>query len=145
MSAPHGIVDEPTDPPWVRIARGEIGQTEHLPGSNPRIDEYRAVVGAPHGTDWCAAFMAWVMREAGYSGPWTAAARSFLHFGEPLESLRPGCVAVFWRGSKSDWRGHVTLALRDGDMISCLGGNQHGSVRISKYPRARLLAYRWPS
>jgi uncharacterized protein (TIGR02594 family) len=134
------------EPPWVRIARGEIGQAEHLPGGNPRIAEYRAIVGAAPGENWCAAFMAWVLTQAGYTGPWNAAARSFLHVGEPLSEFRPGCIAVLWRVSPQDWRGHVTLCLRDGiEQMTLLGGNQNGAVRISKYPKARLLGWRWPT
>lgn len=133
------------EPPWVRIARGEIGQTEHLPGGNPRIQEYRAVVGAAPGADWCAAFAAWTLTQAGYTGPWTQAARSFLHVGTPLKEFRPYCYAVLWRVSPDDWRGHVAIALRDGDQISLLGGNQGGMVRISKRPRAQLLGWIWPT
>jgi uncharacterized protein (TIGR02594 family) len=131
--------------PWVRIARGELGQAEPLPGANPRIAEYRSVVGAPHGTDWCAAFMAWVLAQAGYSGPWTAAARSFLHVGEPCE-LKPGAIVVFWRVSPADWRGHVGICVRPGSaMVTVLGGNQGGAVSVRKYPTSRLLGARWPT
>jgi uncharacterized protein (TIGR02594 family) len=137
--------DVTTEPPWVRIARGEIGQTEHIPGENKRIAEYRAVVGAAPGADWCACFMSWVMKQSGFTGPFSQAARDFLHFGEPLKEFRPGCIAVLWRVDPHDWRGHVGLCLRNGDQLSLLGGNQGGMVRISKRPRAQLLGWRWPT
>jgi len=141
MSEQSPVVDQP----WVRIARGEIGQTEHLPGGNPRIAEYRAVVGAPHGSDWCAAFMAWDLRQAGYSGPWTAAARSFLKVGKPCE-LKPGAIVVLWRVSPDDWRGHVGICIKPGThMIDLLGGNQSGAVKVKKYPASRILGCRWPT
>jgi len=133
------------EPPWVRIPRGEIGQTEHLPGGNPRIQEYRAVVGAAPGENWCSAFAAWCLKQAGYSGPWTAAARSFLHVGDPLSEFRPGCIVVYWRVSPDDWRGHVHFGLKNGLMISGVGGNQNGAVSIKKYESDRALAFRWPS
>lgn len=139
------VVAPTVEPPWVRIARGEIGQTEILPGGNPRIAEYRSVVGSAPGENWCAAFMAWVLKQAGYSGPWSAAARSFLHFGTECE-LKPGAIAVLWRASPQDWRGHVAIVIKPGlEMMDLLGGNQGGRVAIKKYPRARLLGCRWPA
>ncbi len=52
----------------VAVAAGEIGVTEHPPGSNngPRIAEYRAAMrGAPGVGPWCAYFTSWVAQQAG--------------------------------------------------------------------------------
>jgi uncharacterized protein (TIGR02594 family) len=134
------------EPEWLRIARKELGVKEIPGGPNERIAQYRAVVDAPDDSDWCAAFAAWCLTQAGVKGPWTMAARSFLHVGTPLEKWRPGCLAIYWRVSPNDWRGHVGLALSEGlTTISTLGGNQVKAVSIRPYAKDRLLGYRWPS
>jgi hypothetical protein len=52
----------------VRIAEGQLGQTEQPPGSNesPAIAMYRtATAGAVPGAPWCAYFASWAARQAG--------------------------------------------------------------------------------
>ena len=130
---------------WMRVARGELGVTEHAGGPNDRIRQYLATVQAPDGANWCAAFAAWCLEQSGYSGPWTGAARSFQHVGQALDSFKPGCIVVLWRESPDSWMGHVAFGVREGaTTLTLLGGNQGGAVRQSVYSRKRLLGYRWP-
>lgn len=51
------------------VAQAEVGQAEQPPGSNdsPRIEEYRtATVGSYRGAPWCAYFVSWAARQAGF-------------------------------------------------------------------------------
>ncbi|MDR6783329.1 hypothetical protein ABIE26_000183 [Pedobacter africanus] len=56
----------------LRIARAEIGVRE-ASGNNDgkRIEDYLATVGLPKGQPYCAAFISWVFKEAGYALPRT--------------------------------------------------------------------------
>jgi len=94
-------------------------------------------------TAWCSAFVNWVLKtsDAPYTGKLNA--RSWLKIG--METNRPqmGDVVIFWRGSKKSWKGHVGFFINAiDDKIFVLGGNQNNQVKISSYPKERLLGYR---
>ncbi|SHI63181.1 TIGR02594 family protein [Rubritalea squalenifaciens DSM 18772] len=93
---------------------------------------------------WCAIFINTMLAKSGIRGTGSAAARSFLQWGEPVEKPRKGDIVVFWRGSRQGWQGHVGLYWGEAgsEHIYCLGGNQANRVSIAKYPRSRVLGYR---
>jgi uncharacterized protein (TIGR02594 family) len=128
------------------IAKAELGTTE-VPGTqnNPRILEYHATTTLKATTDevpWCSSFVNWCCVQAGIKGTNSAAARSWLKWGKQLKQPVEGCVAVFKRGSDPA-AGHVAFFVKqDGDFIYVLGGNQGGTVKISKYKASDLLEYR---
>jgi uncharacterized protein (TIGR02594 family) len=143
---------------WMSIAEGELGQAE-IPGAqnNPRIVAYHATTGLHAETDevaWCSSFVNWVMRQAGYVGTNSAAARSWVGWGQASEA-RYGAITVIKHinahhdaatGSTSGF--HVAFLLEVTDThIRLLGGNQHDSVRVSSFRRTgyEIKAYRWPS
>jgi uncharacterized protein (TIGR02594 family) len=137
------------EPKWLTVARGEIGQTE-IEGAqnNPRIVEYHAATSL-HASDdetpWCSAFANWCMKQAGIKGTGEANARSWLNWGRQLSAPVAGCVVVLKRGN-STTSGHVTFYVgRNGDYLQVLGGNQSNKVKISNYPVADVLGYRWPN
>jgi uncharacterized protein (TIGR02594 family) len=139
-----------SDPTWLATARQEIGVREKIGrGSNPRITDYFQATGYEHrlkddSVPWCSAFMNWVMKEAGYNGTLSLAARSWMAWGRPIKP-RIGAVLVFTRG-KSTWQGHVGLhAGEDGDYYLVLGGNQGDAVSIERYAKSRLIGARWPT
>jgi hypothetical protein len=54
-----------------------------------------------------------------------------------------GDIVVFWRESIKSWKGHVGFYIREKDgWIYTLGGNQANQVKISAYPKSRVLSYR---
>ncbi len=57
----------------LNIARAEVGVREAT-GLNDgkRVEEYLALVGLPKGHPYCAAFISWVFKKAGYDQPRTA-------------------------------------------------------------------------
>jgi uncharacterized protein (TIGR02594 family) len=139
-----------SDPTWLATARQEIGVREKIGrGSNPRITDYFQATGYEHrlkddSVPWCSAFMNWVMKEAGYNGTLSLAARSWMAWGRPIKP-RIGAVLVFKRG-KEPWQGHVGLhAGEEGDFYLVLGGNQGDAVSIERYAKHRLLGARWPT
>jgi uncharacterized protein (TIGR02594 family) len=146
----------PTDPqslaaaPWLAAARAELGQREQAgDADNPRIVAYYREVGHSEirhdETAWCAAFVGAMLERAGWRSTRSLMARSYLSWGMPLASGRPGAVAVFRRGIDES-AGHVAFWLGEaGGRIQVIGGNQGDAVSITTMPRADLLGLRWPA
>jgi uncharacterized protein (TIGR02594 family) len=151
MAEPNAchVPETPTDFsafPWMEIAYGEMGTSEIVgPQHNPRVIEYLSTCGnfTADETAWCSGFANWVMKQAGFGRTKSAAARSWLTWGDTLSQDDPafGCISVF----KRDGGGHVGFYVGSemGELI-ILGGNQNNSVCLSLYPRSRLLGFRWP-
>lgn len=144
-------------PPWLTIARGELGTREYTqwaPGpngeqSNPRVEEYQRAANGREDDDiaWCSSFVCWVMEAAGLPSTNAGAARSWMRWGEALAAPRPGCVVVLWRERKEGYKGHVGLFERADDKgrLVLLGGNQANAVRTAPFPTSRVLGYSWPA
>jgi uncharacterized protein (TIGR02594 family) len=149
----------PTSPEWALHAWAELKASVHEvagPDANPRILRYfkaTTLAGNPMAssdeTPWCSAFACWCMEEAKVRSPRNTMAKSWLSWGSqlPLEKDPPyGTVCVFWRGTPSSASGHVGFfAGSEKTDVWVLGGNQFNSVSFAKYPRMRLLGFRWPT
>lgn len=146
---------------WMTEARRHIGLRE-VPGvaNNPVImgwaDRLGArVLGIKYTADsvpWCGLFAAWCVHQAGIRTPAISIrAKAWADWGDPIALLSGsmpnrliplGAVAVFGR----DGGGHVGFVdsvNRDGS-LNILGGNQGDAVNVRRFPRARLIALRWP-
>jgi uncharacterized protein (TIGR02594 family) len=141
------------EPRWLTIARREICTREARlgSGSNPRIVEYHQATtlrAQDDRTAWCAAFVSWVLEQAGIRSTRSAWAKSYLDWGSALDHPRIGAITVFHRGSgapTSRGQGHVGFFAEDrGESIGLLGGNQGNHVNIKSYAKSRLIGYRWP-
>ncbi len=95
-------------PPWLPIAREEIGVQE-IPGprNNPRIIQYDASTTLKATSDavaWCSAYANWVMQQAGYKGTQSARALDWLNWKEGALIDKPayGCIGVI---EKKPFRG----------------------------------------
>lgn len=94
-------------------------------------------------TAWCSAFANWVAKKEGFDYSKKLNARSWLKVGKKVETPELGDVVVLWRNSKTSWQGHVGFFIREtAGFIYILGGNQNNQVKISAYPKNRLLEYR---
>lgn len=139
-----------SEPKWLTVARDYLGQKE-IAGSRHNatiVGFFERVTGRTHPdeTAWCAAFVGNCLLEAGERSTGALNARSYMQWGRKLSTPVIGCVVVFWRGKKSGWQGHVGFYIgEDGDKILVLGGNQSNKVSIARYPKSRLLGYRWPA
>lgn len=137
------------EPVWLRVARQELGVKEVAGnGSNPRVIEYLSTTTLPKSyatndeTPWCSAFVNWCMIKAGAKGTNSAAARSWLAWGRPIDVPVPGCVAVLSR----EGGGHVAFYVRHQVAdLWLLGGNQANMVCERAYPPGRLLGFRMPN
>ena len=94
-------------------------------------------------TAWCSAFANWVAKKAGADHSGKLNARSWLTVGDAVESPELGNIVVLWRVKPSSWKGHVGFFIRETEnLIYILGGNQQNQVKITAYPKSRLLEYR---
>lgn len=101
---------------------------------------------------WCSAFVNYICWLVRLPRSKDLRARSWLQIGKgiTLDQAVPGDIIVLQRGSGEqpgpdviDAPGHVGFyAGRAGDLIEVLGGNQSDTVKISRYPKSRLLSVR---
>lgn len=131
------------------IALSQFGIKE-IVGSkdNPEVLKYFDEIGFDGSklkdeTSWCSAFANWVAKKANKDYTKRLDARSWLKVGKETNQPEPGDVVVFWRESPKSWKGHVGFYVNETkDHINVLGGNQSNQVKISAYPKSRLLGYR---
>lgn len=94
-------------------------------------------------TAWCAAFVNYCLKRAGYGyiqGKLNA--RALIDVGETVDKPELGDVVVLWRSSPDSWKGHTGFFIREtSKWIYILGGNQGNKVCIKAYPKSRLLGY----
>ena len=120
-------------PRHLQIAQGELG-THEIRGAqdNPRVVEYHQATSLKARNDetsWCSSFVNWTMRQAGVQGTNSAAARSWLNWGQAVPKdaahVKPGDVIVFPRGNNPA-QGHVAIVseVLDNGMVRVIGGNQ---------------------
>lgn len=135
-------------PPWIHIARREIGVHEIRGGENKRILEYSKATPFPQTEDevpWCSFFMNWVMKQCGMQRSGSGMARSWLGHGTRLPGYRQYAICVIRRGNSS-WQGHVFFALeRKNGRIRALGGNQSDAVTDTAwFLESSVISYLWP-
>lgn len=98
-------------------------------------------------TAWCSAFVCAVMEQTGIKSTKSAAARSWLGWGETLTEPRLGCIVVSERKDPGNAAAaHVAFYAGnvDGKQYASLGGNQSNRVCTRTKPYAEVLSYRWP-
>ncbi len=106
----------------IRAAQKEIGVRETGPNTGQRIDQYGAYVGIK-GLAWCAAFVSFVFREAGYPAPRTAWSPSLFPAKRQVKTPGAGSVMGLYYASLGRV-GHcgIVIALR-GDWYVTVEGN----------------------
>lgn len=143
------IVEQPAvqNKPVESVALQYIGYSERT--HRNELEEFIGV--DPVRTEWCAAFVNAVLNESGLPGSDTVSdypltARSFLQWGEKVDSPMPGDLVVFPRGSEP-WQGHVgffigEIKINGVAYYYILGGNQNGKVSIERFRASRSLGIR---
>jgi uncharacterized protein (TIGR02594 family) len=133
----------------IQTALTQIGVKEIVgKRDNPEVLKYFDILGFDGSklkdeTSWCSAFVNWVAITAGYEFSNKLTARSWTKVGIQTEKPEIGDIVVFWRKSPNSWKGHVGFFIKEvNGWIYVLGGNQSNQVKISAYPKKRLLEYR---
>lgn len=115
--------------------------------SSTLVNEARRWIGTnPTGWDrvWCARFMNFVLKRAGYEGTGSDAASSFASYGRRVWWPEVGSIAVMTRGRNGGHVGVVTGVAEDGKII-VISGNHNKRVGVGHYPRDRIYAYVIPN
>jgi uncharacterized protein (TIGR02594 family) len=146
-------------PEWMQVAAAELGVHENsLPGQHTqRIVEYHKTTTLKATTDetpWCSSFVNWVLMKAGVAGTNSAAAKSWLTWGRPIDPPRLGAVTVIKRkgmtqdqatGSASGF--HVGFYVSStASQVELLGGNQGNQVSRRGFSMTKydIRGHRWP-
>jgi uncharacterized protein (TIGR02594 family) len=135
------------EPKWLALAKKELG-TKEIPGSrsNPKVVQYYLdVVKKKMGDDvpWCAAFVGAMLVRSGEKSSGSLMARSYLQWGERC-GAKSGAIVVFGRGRPPF--GHVAFVESvEANSVVVIGGNQSDAVTRQRYPKSKVLGYRWPS
>ena len=136
-------------PIWLQTAFKELGIHERR--DRERVKEYLAVCGLgnrePINTPWCAAFIAWTLKESGMKYLESAHARDWLDYGMNIDQEWPRCgdLVILWRGAIDSTAGHVGFYIgRDNAHCYLLSGNQGDMVTIKPYDGTRILGARRP-
>jgi uncharacterized protein (TIGR02594 family) len=129
------------------IAEKETGIRESAGSRDTaRILEYHACTSLKSNRDetpWCSAFVNWVIKQAGGKGTNSAAARSWLKWGQAVKDPYPGCIVVLKRGAPP--AGHVGFFVyrrSPAGWVQVLGGNQTDRVKVSFFQESDVLGYR---
>jgi len=135
------------EPPWLAIARAEIGVKEIVGKKhNPRVLEYLGATRGRWSTDetpWCSGFVNWVMGQAGYGNTGSATALSWLTWGKKVGNPVVGAIGVISHGGG---KGHVGFVVgKQGNNLLLLGGNQRNAVLISVCPVSKFSAFVLPT
>ena len=114
-------------------------------GSDLVVEARRWIGGNPTGRRslWCARFMNFVLKRAGYQGTGSDMARSFSGYGRRISGPRVGAIAVMARGRRGGHVGVVSGIDADGNPI-IISGNHNNRVAEATYPRSRIRAYVMP-
>ena len=141
-------------PPWMQIAIMEQGVQEWGAGKdNPRILEYLSSVGIGGGllkdeTAWCAAFAYWCLWKSGYPGQKSGRVSEWWGWGRPVAATYGAICILQPLTVDQASSGHLGfLHAMDDQNVWLLSGNSANQVRISAYPKSKLIhnaPYRWP-
>lgn len=105
------------------VAQSQIGKGEA--GANNCGPYVRRYLNGRENLPWCAGFVSYCFRRAGYNLPYTLRAKNYLKYGKEVSHPIPGDVIVFTRRGG----GHVGIVEQvKGDTIITIEGN------TGKYP-----------
>ncbi len=131
------------------MAKTQDGVEEFEPGSNPKIVEYHSCTSLKAQDDaipWCSSFVNWCCSRANIPGTNSAAARSWLNWGEEIKEPQMGDIVIIQR-DESKTSGHVgfyegTHGSFEKQLIKIFGGNQGNRVCSKWFQKADVLGYR---
>jgi uncharacterized protein (TIGR02594 family) len=127
---PNLELDQRSQPPWMTHAWSELGLHERA-GSDDEVP-------------WCASFVGAMLERGGHLSTRSLRARSYLDWGDTIDSFQLGAIAIFSRGDDPA-AGHVGFIVGETSHdYLILGGNQSDAVSVAATPKDRLLGLRLP-
>lgn len=133
---------------FLEIAQGELGVHENGGReSNKRIIEYDSTTTLKSQSEsmpWCSSFVNWVVTQAGIEGTHSAAAKSWLSWGDRIDQPIPGCIVVLKRGNNPAHR-HVGFFIdHQSNLVRLINGNYSNKVCYAMFPTKDILSLRVP-
>jgi uncharacterized protein (TIGR02594 family) len=133
-------------PPWLEMARREIGTKEDpSQHSNSRILDYFKETTFHAEADevpWCSAFVCAMLEWSGVPSTRSAAAKSYIHYGNLWTLPQLGCITVL---NRAPGKYHVGFfEFETATTVGILGGNQSDMVKISEFDKKLVVCYRLP-
>lgn len=132
---------EPSELMWLELMK--FYGLKEIPGPvhNKIIVAWFKELGYPEIQDdetaWCSLVANIMAIRCGLEHPGKLNARSWMNIGKSTDDPHIGDLAVFYRGSRNSWEGHVGLFAgynETKDRIYTLGGNQNNMICIASYP-----------
>lgn len=142
-------------PVWLDSLKSLEGKIKEVEGqdSNPWIIEAYKLCELPTAlhdddkTSWCSAGLNKIMHDNGIKGTNNAKAKSWLTWGRKLWFPAKGAICIFDMGKYY----HVTVLMSKEPILIkgvkhywCIGCNQSGTIKTSRYPEDKLVDMRWP-
>jgi CHAP domain len=128
-------------------ARAELGQREATWNDSPRITQYRAASGSPGPGPWCAYFVSWAAREAGFplgdQGQGFGLVDAVYAWAQQSGRAVPVGTGTPRPGDLIVWDEHIGIVERvaqDGS-IHTIEGNSGDSVARRVHPSGDALGY----
>jgi cell wall-associated NlpC family hydrolase len=118
----------PGPKPLIPIALAELWVREET-GKNDgtRVEEYLAVAGLKKGDPYCAAFVSWIFKEAGYDLPRTGWSPALFSTSRLVKAAEPGNVfGIYFPAMKRIAHCGLVVGSR-GDWITTVEGNTDAS------------------
>ncbi|TCD03965.1 peptidoglycan-binding protein [Pedobacter psychroterrae] len=108
----------------VALAQGELWVREKT-GNNDgeRVEGYLASVGLEKGQPWCAAFVSFIFKQAGYSAPRTGWSPSLFPLQRLVKAAAPGNVFGIYFPALKRISHCGFVERKDGDWITSIEGN----------------------
>jgi len=139
-------------PVWLERAENERDISE-IPGAkhNPRILEYFDVCTYKAKEDevpWCSAFVCAMLEWSRVRSTRSAAAKSYIGWGLPIEIPTIGCIVILTRpgGTKEKPLYHVGFFNGESEKgIFVLSGNYRNTVCTAEFSKTRVVGYRIPT
>lgn len=141
------LVQQNSNLPYMQLANKWVG-TNEVTGHQALTGFFQKSLGQnidPQTTPWCAAFVNGVLKQSNYPGTGSLAAKSFMQYGQPVNTPTMGDIVVLNRGNDPSL-GHVGFfagANKDGT-INILGGNENNAVSVKAYNPGQVAGYRRP-
>jgi uncharacterized protein (TIGR02594 family) len=161
---PEDVPETKGSADWVEVARKQhqsweiTGTKESVnPGRDMVLQYFRATdSGITEVAPWCGAFVSFCLKETGVEPiAGSARAANWKNWGNvsiPLgqNDVPNGAIVVLSPAPGSQLSGHVAFFdnyLENGGMrmVRLLGGNQSNTVKVSEFPRSKIVAIRWHS
>jgi uncharacterized protein (TIGR02594 family) len=133
QNASSAFSERPSAASLTSLGSSVVAEARHWIGTNPTGRK----------SLWCARFMNFVLKRAGYSGTSSDMANSFASYGRRLSGPKVGAIAVMSRGRGGGHVGVVSGFDSHGNPV-IISGNHSRRVAEAVYSRSRIYAYVTP-